>query len=188
MAAVVYATPGKLYLYSSAPSSVASGGTELPGIQERNIRFDPGLETRRRLTGCGVNSGFRERRGRVTPSRLIVPLRSQAAAELKILFSHLTTDGATIRPRGGTAAAPFAKMPTFDIVLRPDNSSEKYTYSPRWAMTQETAALFTSSDDFSQLDGVELVLEAGKLAGATTPAVMRDSAANINTAYGYGEA
>lgn len=183
MASVVYATPGTLHV---DPTTAATGGVELKGILARDIRFDPGIETRRRRTGFGADSGFRERRGRVRPARFVVGLRSQAAAALKVLLSHLTTDGSTMRPRGGTSAAPFAKMPTFGLVLRPDDTGEKYIYGPNWSLTQESQIMLTHSDDFSQLDGAVLVLEAGRPTNATGPAWLWDTAANVDSVYGLG--
>lgn len=187
MAAVVFAVPRKLYVYSSTPADVGAGGVELPGIEERDIRFDPGMITRRRRTGVGVNSGYRIRRGRVAPARLFIQLRNASAAALKILRAHLTTDGAAMRPTGGTSTAPYAKMPTFDIVVRPDaGASFRHIYSPNWVPTDETLALLVSSDDLGELDGAELVLEAARPTNATGPAYMEGTAAAINTAYGYG--
>lgn len=181
MAAVVYATPGKLYL---TPTNATTGGTLLAGVEERNIRFVENIETRRRKTGVGASSGYRERRGRVGAAYLIIPFRGHDANTLKIAFSHLTTDGATIRPTGGTSTAPFAKMPTFALILRPDNTSEKYIYSPNWALTQLSELSFLSNDDLPVMDGVVAVLEANRPTNATGPAYLRDTAANINSAYG----
>lgn len=181
MAAVVYATPGTLHL---TPTSAAVGGTAIPGILERDISFSPGIETRRRRTGVGASAGFRYRRGRVAPDRLFISLRNQSATALKIIFAHLTTDGATIRPTGGTATAPFAKLPTFALVVRPDLTTEKYIYAPNWQLTDESVGLVVHSDDASQLEGSQLVLEAARPTNATGPACMWDTAANINTAFG----
>lgn len=181
MAAVVYATPGALYL---APTDATTGGTLIAGVQEQNIALQIGLETRMRRSGVGTSAGFRVRHGRIRETRLIIPLRQQDTTGLKILLSHLTTDGSTFRPTGGTSAAEFAKLPTFALVLRPTNTSQKYLYSPNWALTDESSALVVHNDQAAQLEGASLVLVATRPTNATGPAWMWDTAANINTAYG----
>lgn len=181
MASVVYATPGAPYV---TPTDATTGGTLLAGIEEQSISFDPGLETRLRRTGVGASAGYRMRAGRVQPARLIMPLRDQSSAALKILFSQLTTSGTTFRDKGGTAAAEFAKLPTFAIVLRPKSTSEKYLYAPNWALSQESAQLVLHHENGPQLSDAVLVLVATKPSNATGPAWMWDTAANIDTAYG----
>jgi hypothetical protein len=183
MAANVFATPGSLYL---APTDATTGGTLIGGIEEQSISLVLSMRSRLRRNGVGSASGFRVRHGRLEAPRLIVPLRQQDATALKILFSHLTTDGSTFRPVGGTATDEFAKLPTFSMVLRPSSTGEKYIYSPNWAVTDESAHLIMHSEQMAQLDGAALVLVATRPTDAQSgsPAYLWDSAANIDTAFG----
>lgn len=183
MAAVVYATPGSLYL---TPTNATTGGTLIAGVEEQAISFAPGIETRLRRNGVGTASGFRVRHGRLQAPRLIIPLRQQDTTGLKILFSHLTTDGSTFRATGGTSSAEFAKLPTFALVLRPTDTTQKYLYAPNWALTDESAAAVLHSDSAAQLADVTLVLVATRPTNATSgsPPYLWGTAAAINTAYG----
>lgn len=183
MAANVYATPGSLYL---SPTNATTGGTLIGGVEEQSISLVVSDEVRLRRNGVGSSSGFRLRHGRLNPPRLIIPLRQQDATALKILFSHLTTDGTTFRETGGTATKEFAALPTFAIVLRPKNTGEKYLYSPNWSVADESLHLVNHSEDASQLEGVSMVMIAGRPTDAQSgsPAYLWDTAANINTAYG----
>lgn len=182
MAAVVYATPGSLYL---TPTNATTGGTLIAGVEEQAISFAPGIETRLRRNGVGTASGFRVRHGRLQAPRLIIPLRQQDATGLKLLLSHLTTDGSTLRPTGGTATKEFAKLPTFALVLRPTDTTQKYLYAPNWALTDESAQLILHSDSAAQLEGAVLVLVATRPTDAYSgsPSYLWGTAAAINTAY-----
>lgn len=185
MAAVVFATPGKLYL---TPTAVAgTTGTLLEGIEERDITLSLEGEIRERRNGVGANSGPRIRMGRVTAARLLLPLRRQDATGLKMLLSHLTTDGTTMRPTGGTAALDFAKLPTFAIILRPDKTTEKYLYSPNWAIGAGSIWLIQHSDDLAQLANATLELVATRPSNATGPAYAWASSANIASIYSLTE-
>lgn len=183
MAANVYATPGSLYL---APTDATTGGTLIGGVEEQSIVLALSSRTRLRRNGVGTASGYRVRHGRLEAPRLIVPLRQQDSTALKILFSHLTTDGTTFRATGGTATKEFAKLPTFAMVLRPSSTSEKYLYSPNWAVTDESAQSILHSEQGPQLDGAALVLVATRPTDAQSgsPSYLWDTAANIDTAYG----
>jgi hypothetical protein len=185
MASVVYATPGKLYL---TPTSVTgTNGTLIPGIEERAITLDVTADIRERRNGVGVNSGPRIYHGRYQRARLLVPLRNQSVNGLKILLAHLTTDGAIMRPTGGTAAAQFQPLPTFALILRPDSTSEKYVYSPNWALGPQSVMLVNHSDNISQLADAVLELIATKPTNATGPAWEWAAAATIATAFGLSE-
>lgn len=183
MAANVFATPGKLYL---APTNATTGGTLIGGIEEQSISLVVSSQTRLRRNGVGSASGFRVRHGRLDAPRLIVPLRQQDATALKILFSHLTTDGSTLRPVGGTAAKEFEKLPTFALGWRPNDTTQNYFYGPNWAVSDESAQLILHSEQAAELEGAALVLVATRPTDAQSgsDAYMIDTAANINTAYG----
>lgn len=184
--AVQYATPGKLYL---TPTTVTgTTGTLLTGIQERDIVLSLDAEIRERRSGVGASAGPRMRMGRVRAARLLVPFRQQDATGLKIQFSHLTTDGATMRPTGGTAAASFAKLPTFALILRPDSTSEKYIYSPNWSLGSGSLWLLSHSDAIPQLGASVLELVATRPTNATGPAYGWASAANIASIFSLTEA
>ena len=127
--------------------------------------------------------------GRVQGARLIVPLRQQDTTGLKILLSHLTTDGAIFRPTGGTATADFAKLATFAIILRPLSSSEKYVYSPNWAPSEQTIQAILHSDDGEQLAPavLELIATRPSSAYAGSPAYEWAASATIATAFNLTE-
>lgn len=180
MAAVVYSTPGTLHL---TPTNATTGGTPIVGIEERNITLLAPSDVRVFRTGIGANAGFTTLRGRQEPAMLIIPLRQQDTTGLKILLSHLTTDGATMRPTGGTATAELRTLPAFAMVVRPDLTSQKYLYAPYWRVAPEQEQAIMHSDDLPQLDGNALVLIATQAVGVTTPPWLWDTAANINTAY-----
>lgn len=185
MASVVYATPGRLYL---TPTTVTgTTGTLIDGIEEQSIVFSIDADLRRARTGIGANAGFRMRMGRVQAARLILPLREQSTTGLKILLSQLTTDGATIRPTGGTAAAEFAKLPTFALILRPKSSSEKYLYSPNWALSEGTLQHILHAEDGAQLAGATLELIACRPTNASGPAYLWGSSSAIASAYSLTE-
>ena len=185
MASVVYATPGRLYL---TPTTVTGAtGTLIDGIEEQAISLMLDGDVRRYRTGIGADAGFRMRMGRVQAARLMLPLREQSVTGLKLLLSQLTTDGATIRPTGGTAAAEFAKLPTFALIVRPKSSSEKYLYSPNWAMSEQTLQHILHSEDGAQLAGATLELIATRPTNATGPAYMWASSSAIATAYSLTE-
>ena len=183
MAANVFPTPGKLYL---APTNATTGGTLISGIDEQAVTLAVGTETRLRRTGVGADSGFRVRHGRLVAPRLVIPLRQQDATALKILFSHLTTSGTSFRPTGGTSTKEFAKLPTFAMVVRPDDTTQKYLYSPNWAVSDESTQAVLTNDSSPQLEGNVLVLVATRPtdAQASSPSYLWDTSANINTAYG----
>lgn len=185
MAAVVYSTPANLYL---TPTSAASGGTLIAGIDGREIVFDPGMELSNRMVGLGANSGFRTRMRRVRPARLFVPIRNQGATALKILLSHLTTDGAIMRPTGGTATTAFAKLPTFALVVRPILTTEKHLYAPNWALVSETAQIIQHSEIAAQLAGAYMVLQPCRptTLSSGVPSWEWAASATIDTVFGLG--
>lgn len=185
MASVVFGTPGKLYL---TPTEVTgTSGTLLEGIEERDITLSLDAEIRERRSGLGSSAGPRVRMGRVRGARLLVPFRRQDATGLKIQFSHLTTDGSIFRPTGGTATLDFAKLPTFAIILRPDLSTQKYVYSPNWAMSAGSIWLLQHSDRIPQLANCVLELLATRPTNATGPAYEWAGAATIATVFGLTE-
>lgn len=185
MAAVVYPTPGKLYL---TPTTVTgTTGTLIEGIEERDIVLSLQAEIRERRSGVGTSAGPRIRMGRVREARLIIPLRRQDTTGLKILFSHLTTSGSDMRPTGGTSTADFAKLPTFALILRPDNTSEKYIYSPNWALSSGSVWLATHHQRNAQLTGAVLELVATRPTNATGPAFEWASSSAIASAFSLTE-
>lgn len=155
MASANHATPARIYL---TPTSAASGGTLIAAVDMNEIVFDPGYEASTRMVSLGANSGFRVRHRRVRPARFYIPLRDQSTTGLKILYSHLTTDGAIFRPTGGTATGAFAQLPTFALVVRPISTGEKHLYAPNWALAPETVHLLRHSELGSQLSSAALVL------------------------------
>lgn len=181
MTAVVYATPGELYL---SPTNATTGGTLISGVEEQDISMTVSPDVRVFRTGIGVNAGFTMLRGRQEPARLLIPLRQQDTTGLKILLSHLTTSGGSIRPTGGTATAELRALPSFALILRPKSTSEKYLYSPYWQVSPEQELAVLHSEDGAQLEGNILVLVATQAVGVSTPPWLWDTAANINTAYG----
>lgn len=185
MASVVYSTPGKPYL---TPTEVTgTSGTLLAGIDERDIILSLEAEVRERRTGVGASAGPRIRMGRVREARLIIPLRQQDATGLKLQFAHLSTDGATMRPTGGTATLPFAKLPTFALIVRPDSTSEKYIYSPNWALGRGSLWLLSQHETIPQLGAAVLELVATRPTNATGPAYMWASSSAIASAYSLTE-
>lgn len=185
MAAVVYATPGNLYL---TPTTVTgTTGTLLAGIEERDIVLSLDADIRERATGVGSSAGPRIRMGRVREARLIIPFRQQDANGLKMQFAHLTTDGATMRPTGGTATASFAKLPTFALILRPDLTTEKYIYSPNWSLGRGSLWLLGHNEGTPQLGVSVLELVATRPTNATGPAYMWASSSAIASAYSLTE-
>lgn len=186
MAAVVYPTPGKMY-GGSITTITGSTGTPITGIAENDISLILDCEVRRRRTGVGATAGFRTRMGRVSAAVLIIQLRNQSTTGLKMQFSHLTTDGAIMRPTGGTATAEFAKLPTFPLIVRPTLTTEKYIYSPNWSMDEGSAWLATHSEIRAQLDGNVLALLATRPTNATGPAYEWASSATIAAAYSITE-
>ena len=157
----------------------------LEGIEERDITLSLEAEIRERFNGVGP----RIRMGRVKQARLLIPFRRQDATALKIQFAHLTTDGATMAPTGGTAALDFAKLPTFAIILRPDLTTQKYVYSPNWALGRGSLWLVSHSDRIPQLANcvLELVATRPTNAYAGSPAYEWAAAATIASAFGLTE-
>lgn len=190
MAAVVFATPG--YLVTS-PTKVkgsrtgTTNGTYLEGVEENDIFVAMDAEVRRRRTGVGSSAGKRARMGRVQAAVLLIRLRNQSAAGIKMQFAHLTTDGATLRPTGGTATAEFAKLPTFDMILRPNSASEKYIYSPNWSLDEGSQWLAAHSEVRAQLDGSLLALMACRPSNASGPAYLWAASATIASVYSLTE-
>lgn len=180
MAANVFATPGSLYL---TPTKAATGGTLISGIEEQLITFMFRAEVVVRRTGTGANEGFRSRMRRVGPALLRVPLRQQDSTALKILFSHLTTDGTTLRPTGGTAAIPFAILPAFALVLRPKLSTEKHIYAPKWRLASESEQHAVFGEVLPNMEGNVLNLIANWSETSGVPAWMWGASADIDTAY-----
>lgn len=190
MAAVVYPTPGYLVLDPTKVKGSRTGttnGTVIEGVQDNDIFLALDADLRRRRSGIGTSAGPRIRVGRVQGAVLLIRLRNQSTTGLKIHFSHLTTDGSTMRPTGGTAAAPFAKMPTFSIIVRPTSTSEKYIYSPNWSLDLGTQWLAAHSELREQLDGSLLALMATRPTNATGPAYEWASSATIASAYSLTE-
>lgn len=188
MAANVYATPGRLYLTPTAVTGTS--GTLISGIEERALLFDPGdADVRLRRTGTAEADGFRIRRGRVQPARLMLPLRQQDTTGLTLLLSHLTTDGALIRPTGGTAAAQFAALPVFAMVLRPFSTSEKYLYAPYWSLAPGSVHLIQHAELGEQLEGAMLEFIPMRPTNATagSPPYLWGTAAAIAAAFGISE-
>lgn len=185
MAAVMFPVPGKLYLTPTAVTG--SSGTLIDAIEERSILLALDADVRERVTGWGASAGPRIRIGVVREARLLVPLRKQDTTGLKLYFPHLTTDGATMRPTGGTAAAAFTKLPTFALILRPDSTTEKYVYSPNWAIGRGSVWAVNHGLITSQMaDGV-LELVATRPTSATGPAYGWASSANIASMFGLSE-
>lgn len=184
MASVVNATPGNLYI--GPFTTVVSGGTLVPGIEENDIFLALDAQVRRRRSGIGSNAGPRERMGRVQAAVLLIRLRNQSATGLKMQFAHLSTDGTVMRPTGGTAAAEFSKLPVFDLLVRPRLSTEKHVYSPSWSMDEGSTWLAAHSELVAQLGGSFLALAACKPTNATGPAYEWAAAATVDTAYGLG--
>lgn len=185
MASTVYATPGKLYL---TPTSVTgTTGTHIVGIEERDILLDVSGEVRIRRNGVGASAGIKVIHGRWQAARLLIPLRQQDTTGLKILLSHLTTDGALFRPTGGTAANQFADMPTFALILRPDSTTEKYVYSPNWALSNASVQLIRHSQTGAQLTDAVLELIATRPTNATGPAWAWGSSSAIASAFSLTE-
>lgn len=192
MAATTFATPGYPVLTPTKVKGSRTGtanGTYIEGIDEREISFDPGLDLRVRRVGLGADSGFRVRHGRTQPAKLYLPLRNQGANGLKLILAQLTTDGAIFRPTGGTAAAPYSAMPTFALIIRPDSTSEKYLYSPNWALAPETLQLIRHSEIGAQASLTQLVLVATRPTSATSgvPAYEWAASATIATAFSLTE-
>jgi len=193
MAATTYATPGKLYLTPTkvkGDTSTLNAAAYISGIVEREISAVMVSESPRLFrNGVGVNAGVRVVQGRVAECRLIVPLLQQDTTALKILLSHLTTDGTTIRPTGGTAAAEFALTPTFAMILRPDSTGEKYLYAPHWAVSPNTLQLITHARTRAQLDGVQLELIATRPStlSANVPPFAWASSSSIASIYSLTE-
>lgn len=185
MAAVAFPVPGKLYLTPTAVTG--SSGTLLDAIDERNILIAFDADVRERLTGWGTSAGPRSRMGQVREARLLVPLRKQDTTGLKLYFPHLTTDGTTMRPTGGTAALAFAKLPTFAIILRPDSTGEKYVYSPNWAIARGSAWAVNHGLVTPQMADGLLELIATRPTSATGPAFGWSSSANIASMFSLSE-
>lgn len=185
MASVVFATPGSLYLTPTAVTGTS--GTKIDGIAEREITLSLDAEIRERRSGLGTSAGPRIRKGRVREARLLIPLREQSTTGLKILLSHLTTDGTAIRPTGGTAALDFAKLPTFALIVRPDSPTEKYVYSPNWALGKGSLWLLTHSLEIEQLGSSVLELVACRPTNATGPAFEWGTSAEIAAAFSLSE-
>lgn len=188
MASVAHAVRGYPVLTPTKVKGSRTGttnGTVLEGIDEGEITIELAglLETYR--TGVGSNAGFDLRMGRVSEARLILPLRNQSATALDILFSHLTTDGSTFRPTGGTASLEFASLPTFALLIRPDLTTEKYFYAPHCAVSPSSQWLIEHSESVAQLAGatLELIPCRPSTLSSGVPAWMWDTAANIATAF-----
>lgn len=163
MAASVWPTPGKLYL---TPTTVTgTTGTLIDGIEERDITLSLEADVRERFNGIGP----RMRMGTVRAARLLVPLRKQDTTALKILFSHLTTSGTSMRPTGGTASLDFAILPSFALILRPDLSTEKYVYSPNWSLSRGSIWLVTHNMRIPQLANAVLELVATRPSVSVPP-------------------
>lgn len=185
MAPVVYSTPGKLYL---TPTTVTgTTGTLIAGVEERDVVLALEADVRERRTGVGASAGPRLRMGRVREARLIIPLRQQDTTGLKLQFAHLTTDGATMRPTGGTAALPFAKLPTFALILRPDSTAEKYVYSPNWTLGRGSLWLLSQHETIPQLGAAVLELVATRPTNATGPAYGWASSSTIASIFSLTE-
>lgn len=185
MAAVVFATPGKLYL---TPTTVTGAtGTLIEGIQDREITTEFEGEMREYLTGIGSSAGLDVVHGRKQSARLIIPLRRQDSTGLKILYSHLTTDGSTHRPTGGTAADEFTSLPSFALILRPDKTTEKYLYSPNWRVTRNSLFLLQHSEVLPQLSNAVLELVATRPSNASGPPYAWATSANIASIFSLTE-
>lgn len=190
MAAVVYATPGYLVQTPTKVKGSRTGttnGTVIEGIEDDDIFLALDAEIIRERTGVGVNAGTRVRMGRIQAAVLLIRLRNQSTNGLKILFSHLTTDGATMRPTGGTATAEFAKLPMFALLVRPSKTDEKYIYSPNWSVAEGTQWLAAHSEVTAQLGGSLVAMAACRPTNATGPAYMWAAAASIASAYSLTE-
>lgn len=161
MAAVVYPVPGYLVLTPTKVKGSRTGttnGTILAGIEDDEITLSLDGEPRIFRNGVGSNAGRRIIAGRVQNARLVIPLRNQSATALTILLAHLTTDGATMRPTGGTAAGEFTVLPTFALLVRPTKTDEKYFYAPNMALSPNSQWLLETSLTLPQLAGASLEL------------------------------
>ncbi len=185
MAATIFATPGKLYLTPTAVTG--SSGTLIDGIEDRSIQTSLDVDARVVWSGVGANAGPRARKMRDDEWRLILPFRQQDTTGLKVALSHLTTDGATMRPNGGTAAGQFAKLPTFALILRPDLTTGKYLYGPNWALTPGSLLAIEHHETGPQLGQLILELVACKPSNATGPAAAWASSATIASLFGLPE-
>lgn len=192
MASVVHSIPGYPVLTPTAVTGTRTGttsGTYITGIEEREITLELSANIEEYLNGIGSNAGLDLRLGRVSPARLILPLRNQSSTGLKILLSHLTTSGTSFRPTGGTATAPFASLPTFAIIIRPDLSTEKYFYAPNCALSPQSLWLIQHSELIPQLGAaaLELIPCRPSTASSGVPPWMWDSSANIASVFSLQE-
>lgn len=174
----VYPVRGTLVL---SPTNATTGGTELPGVLETVLQVDFKQPARRFRTGVGADSGVKMIQGRVKSATLTFEPRSGVANFIKLLAPHLTTDGTTLRPWGGTANKQFTALPVFAMVVRPSATSENYIYSPAWALTDEGGSIVNYADLVPKLETSSLTL----VACANTAGVeyVYGSAADINTEY-----
>ena len=177
----VYPVRGTLVL---SPTNATTGGTELPGVLETVLQVDFKQPARRFRTGVGADSGVKMIQGRVKSATLTFEPRSGVADFIKLIAPHLTTDGTTLRPWGGTANKQFSALPVFAMVVRPSDpatTSEKFIYSPAWALTDEGGSIVNFSDLMPKLETSSLTL----VACANTAGVeyVYGSASDINTEY-----
>lgn len=175
-----YAVRGTLVL---SPTDMTNGGTDLEGVVETVLHTTMQGVSRRFRTGVGSTSGVRVIQGRVRSAQLEMEPRNGVANFIKILASHLTTDGTTLRPWGGTSNKQFTQLPTFAMAVRPTSTTENYLYSPAWAVLMEDGEFALNYADITtQLESSQLVLVACE--NASGPEFMYAAAAAIDTEYG----
>lgn len=174
------ATPGKLYI---TPTTAAVGGTLLTGIEERLITLSVWADVREFRAGSGSLAGYRTYRNRQEQAWLSIPLMGQTTDAIKLLWAHLTSDGATYAPN---IRGQYSLMPSFAMVLRPDDSSGEYIYAPRWRMAAENEQAIITSPFLPRFEQQVLRMVASD-SGENQRPFMIGTAAAIDAHYGLEE-
>ena len=184
----VYAIEGSVYWgNTTTPITNLSGGSGR-GIALSNViqkRVTLALEARKRIMRhglgedevAGVNLGH-------MPGRVTLELRDIAATTLRLLARDLMSDSDTgARSSGGNVRGRLLTSRTLQFAVVPILTTEHMLYLPAATLAdgQDLSWLWGRDTEHSALQSLTLI--ATRPIGQTTPAWMKDTAANVATAY-----
>lgn len=176
--------PGKVFI---DPTSAAVGGTQVVGIAEDAIEFDPRLKVEHDGSGLEADAWVTTRGRSDGPPVLSLPVRDVSSTTLKLLLSLLST-GVAVASHGGNATTVHGTPTAVALVIRPQETTtpQDYFYGGRWVLHEESIALLTWNRGEMRYAGSVLRLCPERSLDGSEKAYMLDSVANIDTHYGLG--
>jgi hypothetical protein len=171
----VSAFPARLFV---TPTTAATGGTHLLGINERRITFDDGRR------GTLVKPSLRHNSFAVWGHlRQPATLRFECVAGDDLLGLLFPMSGGV---GGDSGVKEAALLPSTAIVVRPYDPARPLIYAPNWQWHPDSVARIVAHPTEGGLDGSELILIASDPGDDVEP-WLRGTAAAIDEEYDLGD-